>query len=626
MAATKISRLAIGDPALRPVVHTYRLPYLTLMQGDRMSEDLPFGSRGGTAIRHHFPLDGEYVVKVRLQRNSLNIGYEIRGLDVPNQIDVRLDGAGVETFTIGGKTKETDRSVGYKDTEDTEDAGLEVRFPVKAGPHVVGITFPKRTWYVEGVGPSLLPVASDSFASGKKTERTYGKIEMGIDSVDIVGPFDARAPEETRSRRRIFVCRPTRDQEEPCARRILSTLARRAYRRPVFGDEVETLVGFYTSGRSQGSFDTGIQQALERLLVSPNFLFRRERSLTNVTPGTPYRISDLELASRLSFFLWSSIPDDRLLDVAAAGRLGDASVLDQEVRRMLGDPRAKALVDNFFGQWLYFRNMSAHRPDPQAFPEFDDNLREAFQRETELFLESQLREDHSALELLTADYTFVNERLARHYDIPNVYGTHFRRVAYPDDRRAGLLGQGSILTVTSYANRTSPVVRGKWLLENFLGTPPPPPPDNVPPFKENEDGVRPTTVRARMEEHRRNPVCASCHSQLDPLGFALENFDGIGRWRDTEAGARVDASGTLVDGTKFDGPAPFRQALLQHRRAFLDTLTEKLLTYALGRGIEHYDMPAVRSILRQAARDEYRWSALVRGIVTSLPFQMRRAE
>lgn len=634
LAATKISRLAIADPATRPIVHTYRLPYLSLVQEDRLSEDLPFGSRGGIAIRHHFPVDGEYILKIRLQRNSLNIGYEIRGLDVENQIDVRLDGARAGTFTTGGgNTKETDRKEGkegggYKDTEDTEDARLKVRLAVKAGPRVVGVTFPKRTWYVEGVGPSRLPVTSDSYASGRKTERTYGKIEMGIDSVDIVGPFEGRAPEEdTPSRRRIFVCHPTRiEEEEPCAKRILSTLARRAYRRPVTAQEVRTLVGFYTDGRKQGDFDAGLERALERLLVSPNFLFRIEPNPANIPPGSPYRVTDLELASRLSFFLWSSMPDDRLLDLAAAGKLKDPAVLDQEVRRMLNDPKSKALVSNFFGQWLYLRNVSSHRPDPQAFPEFDDNLREAFQRETELFLETQLREDRSAIGLLTANYTFVNERLARHYGIPNVYGTHFRRVTFSDDRRAGLLGQGSILTVTSYANRTSPVVRGKWLLENLLGTSPPPPPANVPPFKENEDGKQPTTVRARMEEHRKNPFCASCHSQLDPLGFALENFDGIGKWRDTEAKSRVDASGTLVDGTKFDGPASFRQALLEQRRAFLGTVTEKLLTYALGRGIEYYDMPAVRSILRDAARGNYRWSALIRGIVKSLPFQMRRTE
>ena len=629
LAATKIGRLAIGDPTIRPVVQTYPLPYLTLRQEERMSEDLPFGSRGGIAIRHYFPVDGEYKVKVRLQRNSLNIGYEIRGLDVDNEIDVRLDGARITQFAMAGNPNMTDRSNANNVNTygGAEDAGLEVRFPAKAGQRVVGITFRRHTSYMEDLGVSRLPAATDSFASGKRTNLTYGKIEAGVDSVDIVGPFDPKPPQDTPSRRQLFVCHPTGVQaEEPCATKILATLARRAYRRPVTGNEVETLLRFYREGRSQGAFDAGIQRALERVLVSPSFLFRIEREPATGPYGTPYRISDLELASRLSFFLWSSIPDDRLIDIAARGRLRDPGVLDLEIRRMVADRRSSALLSNFFGQWLYLRNVRTHRPDPQSYPEFDDNLRAAFQQETALFLESQVREDRSALDLLTANYTFVNERLARHYGMPNVRGTNFRRVAFSDDRRAGLLGQGGILMVTSYANRTSPVVRGKWLLENILGTPPPPPPANVPPFKENDPNSRPATVRARMEEHRKNPVCATCHSQLDPLGFAFENFDGIGAWRDTDAKAAVDASGALVDGTTFSGPATFRQALLQHRRAFLGTLTEKLLTYALGRGVEYYDMPAVRDILREAGANDYRWSAIIRSIVTSQPFQMRRAE
>ena len=627
-AATKISRRAVGDPAIRPSIATYQLPYLSLLQEDRMSEDLPFGSRGGLVVPHHFPLDGEYAIRIRLQRNSLNIGYEIRGLDEENEIDVRLDGALIKRFSIGGEnTTEQDRTAGYKETEDTEDAGLYVRIPVKAGPHSVGVTFRNTTWYVEGVGVSRLPAASDSFASGKQTERTYGKIQMGVDSIDIAGPFDATAPDETPSRRRIFVCRPTDGQdEEACAKTILSTLARRAYRRPVTEDEIRTLTAFFEAGRSQGGFEAGIQQALERLLVSPNFLFRVERDPVHVEPGTAYRLSDLELASRLSFFLWSSIPDDELLDLAARGSLEDAAVLEQQVRRMLADDRASALTGNFFGQWLHVRNVRAIRPDPVAFPEFDDSLRDAFRRETELFLEAQLREDRPVTELLTADHTFLNERLARHYGIPNLYGSHFRRVPLGDDTRAGILGHGSVLTVTSYANRTSPVVRGKWVLENLLATPPPAPPANVPPLEENEAGRPTTSMRERMEQHRRNPVCAACHSKMDPLGFAFENFDGIGKWRTLEADTRIDPSGTFPDGTRFDSPATFRNALLAHEEVFVGALIEKLLTYALGRGVEYYDMPVVRQIMGDSASSGYSWSAIILGIVNSTPFQMRRAE
>jgi hypothetical protein len=621
-AAQKIARVAIGDSTMRPTVATYKVPYLVLRQDERVSEDLPFGSRGGVAIRHYFPLDGEYAIKMRLQRKEFNAGAEIRGLDVKNQIDLRLDGARVKLFTLDV------RAYGTVDTyEDHGDDGLEIRVPVKAGTRVIGITFPKTTWYVEGVVPSLLPAGSNAYASGKKSDLSYGKIESGVDQVDIAGPFDARVADDTASRRQIFVCRPTAPtDEEPCAKKILSTLARSAYRRPATDEDVQTLLGFYRSGRSNSDFDAGIRRALERLLTDPDFLFRVQRDPANVAPGAVYRIDDFELASRLSFFLWSSIPDDQLLDLAGHSKLKDPVVLEQQVRRMLGDARSKALVNNFFGQWLYLRNIPTAARDSKEFPDWDENLREAFQRETELFLESQLREDRSATELLTANYTFVNERLARHYGIPNVYGNQFRRVTFSDDRRGGLLGQGSVLTVTSYANRTSPVFRGKWLLENILGTPPPPPPPDVPPFPESDGKSQPTSVRARMEEHRKNPVCASCHSMLDPMGFALENFDAIGAWRTTEASAPIDASGALPDGSKFDGPATFRKALLANREAFMLTLTEKLLTYSLGRGAEHYDMPAVRAIAREAASSDDRWSALILSLVKSMPFQMRRAE
>jgi hypothetical protein len=423
------------------------------------------------------------------------------------------------------------------------------------------------------------------------------------------------------------VCRPTGSQdEEPCARKIISSLARRAYRRPIRDDEVPTLLGPYQIGR-KGGFEAGIKRALQRILVSPEFLFRIERDPKNVEPGTVYPISDLELASRLSFFLWSSLPDEPLLDVAADGHLKDPVVLEGQVQRMLADPRSKALVSNFAGQWLYLRNIASVAPDLGEYPEFDENLREAFQRETELFFESMLHEDHGVADLLDADYTFLNERLARHYGIENVYGSHFRRVTLSREERKGLLGKGSILTATSYANRTSPVLRGKWVLENILGTPPPPPPPDVPGLGEatREDG-KTLTMRERMEDHRANPACAVCHNQMDPLGFALENFDAIGGWRTTEAGSPIDSSGVLPNGTQFNGAPGLRKVLLGRHEEFARTVTEKLLTYALGRGTEYYDAPAIRIIMREAAISDYRWSSLIAGIVKSTPFQMRRSE
>jgi hypothetical protein len=409
-----------------------------------------------------------------------------------------------------------------------------------------------------------------------------------------------------------------------CARQIASTLARRAYRRPVTAADVDPLLALFERGSRDRGFDTGVEWMIERILVDPDFLFRKVRAPAGVRAGAPYRLSDVDLASRLSFFLWSTIPDDTLLDAAIAGRLRQPVELERQVRRMLADDRAAALVANFAGQWLWQRNLRTHAPDPNIFTDFDDNLRQAFQTETRLFLESQLRENRPVVDLLTANYTFVNERLARHYAIKNVYGSHFRRITFDDDRRAGLLGQGSVLTVTSYPHRTSPVVRGKWLLENLLGAPPPPPPAVVPALRENDEkGVEPASVRERLEEHRNNPICASCHARMDPLGFALENFDATGKWRTlSEAGTPIDASGTLPDGTTFDGPAQFRAALVARRAEFIATLTEKLLTYAIGRGLEYYDMAAVRSIMRQAAADDHRWSALVLGIVSSTPFQM----
>ena len=614
-AARKVSRLAIGDPTIRPVVETYPVSSL-LVQDDRMSEDLPFGSRGGIAFRHYFPLDGEYVLSIQLQRGRGGSD-TIRGLSEPEEVDVRLDGERITLFRVGGQSEE--ESPYSRGDRPPADAGLRVRFPAKAGMRLVGVTLLDRTLLPEGVTPKRLPVWR---FGDTRTDR------MGVDSVRIEGPFDALRAAETPSRRRIFVCRPAgRSDGEPCARQILGALARRAYRRPVIDEDLQVLLSFYRAGRVESGFDTGIRRALENILVDPEFLFRIERDPVDVAPSTAYRLSDLELASRLSFFLWSSIPDDQLVDLATREQLSEPAVLEQQVRRMLADPRSTALMTNFATQWLHVRNMRVVSPDVNQFPEFDDNLREAFQRETELFLESQLREDRSVVELLTANHTFVNERLARHYGIPDVYGSHFRRVTFTDERRAGLLGQASILTVTSHANRTSPVVRGKWLLDNILGAPPPPPPPDVPALQENDEGDQPRSVRERMEQHRTNPVCASCHAQMDPLGFALENFDAIGKWRDTdETHTPIDASGTLPDGTMFEGPAELRNLLRSRRDEYVMTVTSKLLTYAVGRGLEYYDSPAIRKIMREAASSDYRWSSIILGIANSTPFQMRRSE
>ncbi|HYS25616.1 MAG TPA: DUF1592 domain-containing protein, partial [Vicinamibacterales bacterium] len=472
------------------------------------------------------------------------------------------------------------------------------------GSHLVAATFVKDTVKPEGV---LYTAGDQAFFEG-------------VGGVSIAGPYGATGPGDTASRRKIFVCRPRgREDEDACAATIVATLARRAYRRPIAKDEVPSLLIPYVSGREQVGFENGIRLALQRILVSPDFLFRVEVDPAGAASGSAYRIGDVELASRLSFFLWSSGPDDELLGLAARGRLHDRAVLERQVARMLADARAHTLVSNFVGQWLYLRNIDAVLPDPSAFPDFDENLRTALGRETDLFFESMIRDDRSLLDLLSADYTFLNERLARHYGIAGVRGTEFRRVTLTNDERKGLLGKGSVLTVTSYPNRTSPTLRGKFILENLLGSPPPPPPPNVPSLNEDKD-VSQLSMRQRMELHRASPVCASCHARMDPLGFALENFDGLGRWR-----AGVDASGVLPDGTKIDGPVGLRQVLLDKKDQFVTTATERLLTYALGRGVEPYDMPAVRTIVRDAAPRDYRWSSIIMGVVTSVPFQMRRA-
>ncbi len=611
-ASRQISSLAVGDPSITPIGQIYRVPP-DLAQEDQI-EGLPLGTRGGLLIHHNFPLDAEYDFSVKLLRNI--VGY-ITGLEWPHQLEITVDGARVFLAPVGGEAdnKMMDANLGV--AGDALDARLKTRIPVKAGPRTIGVTFLRKN-SAESVEP-LQPFTRDLDL------QNMNGIPL-IDYVDITGPFQATGPGDTPIRQRIFSCRPASAGEElPCARKILGTLARRAYRRPVSDKYLELLTRFYQEGRQRGSFDTGIESALRLILADPKFLFRYEADPPNIAPGAVYRVSDLALASRLSFFLWSSIPDDQLLEVAAQGRLKDPAVVEQQVKRMLADPKADALVTNFAGQWLFLRNLQSAIPDRDTFPNFDDNLRQAFRKETELFFASIMREDRNVLDLLTADYTFVNQRLAEQYGIPNIYGSQFRRVKVADENRRGLLGQGSILTVTSYPNRTSPVLRGKWILENVLGTPPPPPPPNVPALKENSEGSKPLPIRALLEQHRQNPACASCHRIMDPLGFSLENFDAIGQWRTREPGGLVDASGQLADGTKVDGPAALRNALLAHPEQFVETMTEKLLTYALGRGLESYDMPVVRSIAHEAARNNYRFTSLITGIVKSTPFSMRKA-
>jgi hypothetical protein len=623
-AARRISRTAIGDRKASPVFESYDIPRF-LIQDDRMGEDLPLGSRGGIAVRHHFPLDAEYVLRIKLQKNGYT--YTL-GTEHARQIDIRLDGQKIKQFIVGGdykgKRPAQPSSFGQGEYERyliNADQNLEMRFPAKAGTHLVQVTLPNHTAEPEGMFEP--PITDYSFAL------SYGRPDMepAVANLTIGGPYDAKGTGETESRARIFVCNPAAaSDEDACARRILSNLAHRAFRRPVSDADVQDLLSFYKSGRGGGSFEDGIEAALQRILVDPEFLFRIEKEPPNVAAGTAYRISDLELASRLSFFLWSSIPDDQLLDLAEHNKLGAPGMLEQQVRRMLADPRADALVNNFAGQWLYLRNVEKVWPNPDVYPEFDANLRDAFAKESELFFQTMLKEDRSVLDLIDADYTFLNERLARHYGIPNVYGSHFRRVTLTDENRRGLLGQGSLLTVTSYATRTAPTIRGKWLLENILGTPPPPPPANVPSLalKTATDGSL-LTMRQQMEAHRANPACASCHKLMDPLGFALENFDATGKWRSMDGNSKIDASGFTPDGFPLHGPADLRDYLMSRPDQFAATVTGKLLTYALGRGVEEYDYPVIRKIVRESAPGNYKWSSLVVAITESTPFQMRRS-
>ncbi len=595
--ARKVSRLAVGDLAIKTTEERFQPRRAS--RNERVSDDLPFYSRGGLSVQYYFPLAGEYLIRVKTPAN-VDIGEPARF--------------------------------------------YEARLPVKAGLRNVGVTFPREGAKPEpalpgprrpgGGAPGMAQAQMtplDLRLDGARIKRFEVPDTTWIEVVLVSGPLNVKGRGETPSRAKIFVCRPSQENEEAaCARQILAGLARRAFRRSVTEADLNPLLAFYERARRGGDFDYGIQNAIEAMLVSPDFLFRVERDPIRAAggaavPGRVYRLNDFELASRLSFFLWSSIPDEQLLDLAEQGRLKHPLVLQQQVRRMLDDPRSQAFVSNFGGQWLHLRNLETIKPDPDVFPGFDESLRQAFRRETELFFESILRENRSVFDLLDADYTFLNQRLAEHYGIRGIYGSQLRRVTLTDQNRSGLLGQGSILTVTSYPNRTSVVQRGKWILENLLGAPPPPPPPDVPDLKPHGKDGRLLSMREQMDVHRANPICASCHARMDPIGFALENYDAIGRWRTKDAGAVIDASGKLPDGTKFNGPAELKKILLAgHRDEFVTTVTEKLLTYALGRGLEAYDAPAVRAIMREAAPDNYRLPALINAIIKSRPFQMRK--
>jgi mono/diheme cytochrome c family protein len=614
-AAERISALALGDPKTPPAGELYRVRQDASQ--DRHIEGLPIGTVGGLRIDTTLPLDGEYQFQVRLFRTNLGT---MRGLEYPHQLEIAVDGERVHLASFGGDKEIAASSENPTTTGDEVDGRFTARVPLKAGRRVITVAFLEKTH-------ALNTRRLQSYVRSSSDTIDFSG-HPHIDEVLLTGPFNPTGVGDTPSRKRIFVCQPkTVAEEGPCAKKILAALTRRAYRGDVTPDDLQLLQGFFESGRKDGGrFDAGIDLALRRVLSSPKFLFRVERDPANVAAGAAYRLPDLELASRLSFFLWSTIPDDQLLDLATQGKLSSPAVLEQQVRRMLSDPKSQALVDNFLGQWLQLRNLRSKQPNSHEFPDFDDNLRNALQTEMELFFGSIVREDRTVLDLMTADYTFVNERLARHYGIPYVYGSHFRRVTLQDDARRGLLGKAALLMVTSHPNRTSPVLRGKWVLENVLGSPPPPPPDVVPPFQEETEAQKPKSVRERMEQHRRNPACASCHRMIDPAGLALENFDAIGGWRTRDGGTRgtpVDASGQLVDGTPINGVVELRTALLREPETFVRTTTEKLMTYALGRGLTATDMPAVRTVVRESQRDRYKFSSVVLGIVRSVPFQMR---
>jgi hypothetical protein len=612
-AALTIAALAVGDSKIAAGSQTWRIRQ-DLSQNQHL-DNLPLGTVGGTQVRYNFPLDGQYKFQAKLYRTNLNI---VRGLQTAQQVEFSVDGRRIHLASIGGPEDLASLFEKPTDTGDAVDARLQVEAPIHAGPHTVTVAFVEDSQFAEPV--RLQPFIRSSVDNFDWAGHPH------LQTLSISGPFQPSGPGDTPSRRRIFVCRPKDSAgEAPCARKIVANLIRRAYREPASEVDIQRAMKFYQSGRHEGSFGAGIEAALERILASPKFAFRAEPEPAGTAAGAIFPVSDSGMASRLSFFLWSSIPDDKLLSLASQGKLKDRGTLDGEVRRMLADQRADALTNDFAAQWLQLRNLQNVQPNTDEFPDFDDNLRQSFRRETELLFQSVVQEDRSVLDLMTADYTFVNERLARHYGIPNIYGSRFRRVPVSQDERRGLLGQGSILALTSHAERTSPVVRGKWILENLLGLTVQPPPANVPPLKERQDGEQPKTMREQMEEHRANPVCASCHKTLDPIGFALENFDAVGAWRTHDAGVPIDASGQLANGVRVDGVVALRQALLSQPEVFATTVAKKLLTYALGRGLDYRDMPEVRAIVQNAAQSNYRFSALILGVVHSTPFRMTTA-
>ena len=614
-AADRISKVALGRPT-PPTSSEFRLP--NDFPQDQHIDGLPLGTRGGMSVRHTFPVDAEYLISVELMCGSSNavaVCDGSGGWADTHELEVSIDGTPVKTFVIEPAPFGSLRKDGWA-----------IRMPVKAGPRTLSVTFVAPPEFEE-VESNYLRFRKPVYLTVANTVPALATYQPAVAAVTVTGPFNTTGPGDTPSRRAILTCRPTGADDAACARTILSQVTRRAYRRPVTDADLQTLLAFFTDAAREEGFEAGIEVAMQRLLVSPQFLFRIE---TDRAAGqdTSYRISDLELASRLSFFLWSSGPDDALIDLAVQRRLHDPATLATQVRRMLSDARASAFIENFAGQWLQLRNLDARVPSDFLFPNFDHALRLGFRKETELFFGSIVREDRNVMDLLGANYTFVNERLAQHYGIPNVKGSRFVRVVLPESSpRRGLLGQGSILLVTSHAIRTSPVLRGKWILENILGTPPPAPPDNVPALKEKEPATRAKvlSVRDRIAEHRRNAVCASCHSMIDPPGFALENFDAVGQWRTVDESQNpIDASGVLPDGTKFGNLAEFRALLVQRPERFVSTLTEKLFTYGLGRGLDYYDMPTVRATVREAARHNYRFSSIILGIVSSPAFQRRQ--
>jgi hypothetical protein len=612
-AAGKVSSLAVGDPDVSPAAEVYTIPQDASQ--DRHVEGLPFGTIGGILATPTIQVAGEYELSATFFRTNLGV---LRGLEYEHQLEYAVDGVRVYLTKLGGPEDWAANLENNTLIADEIEQRAKVRVHLAAGPREVTAAWLKKSDAIDPVR------ATRPVRSSHDTRDPLGIPHLM--TFTIAGPFKPAGTGDMPSRRKIFTCTPAAGAEERCARQIITTLVHRAYRGQETDADVERLMNFWREGRRQRDFDRGIQVALQRVLASPKFVFRAEREPAQIAAGRAYRLSDLELASRLSFFLWSSIPDDELLEAATRNRLKDPAVLERQVRRMLADPKSERFVANFAGQWLYLRNLSNHQPNSMVFPDFDDNLRQAFWREAELFFESIVREDRNVLDLMTADYTFVNERLAQHYGMANVYGSNFRRVTLTEDARKGLLGKGAILTVTSHATRTSPVVRGKWILDNILNAPPPPPPANVPPLPEGEESGRVLSMRERMEAHRKNPVCANCHKLFDPIGLAMENFDAVGRLRERDGGSLgvpIDASGELVDGTKVDGVVSLRRALLRQPELFVGTVVEKLMTYGLGRGLTADDMPAVRAIIRDAAARDYRLSAVVLGIVKSTPFTMR---